>query len=315
MKKIILVYLLIIFFKSIGYTDSPESALFLNVPVGARASALGGAYTSLASGIDGLYWNPAGLSALKSTEILFFRNEYFEDITQHYIGWTSYFEKIKSSIGLSFNMFDYGTFNRTILTSATAYAEQGTFTAKDYTAGLTWSPNMESKLKFGITMNFIKSRIAEDEAKSIAFDIGWMAAAGSDEIPLLIGATIKNFGTKLKYSKVSEDLPLTQNFGISSEFSFENIFIIRPSVDFSFNFIDKEKDFMTGIEIEYDKKFSIQAGYNTINDAGSGFSLGCGFNLFNFQINYAYIPNRELDTSHKFSVLYRFIPNRSQNLK
>src|SRR6185436_5586478 len=34
---------------------------FLEVPAGARAAALGGAYASVATGAEAAFWNPAGL--------------------------------------------------------------------------------------------------------------------------------------------------------------------------------------------------------------------------------------------------------------
>jgi len=172
--------------------------------------------------------------------------------------------------------------------------------------GLSWSPDMDKKLKFGITMNFIKSRIADENAEAASLDIGWIAKAGSDELPLYIGAVVKNLGSKLKYNKERENLPLTQKIGAAVEIEYLNIFVIRPAIDFAFNFIDKKKDIMCGVEIEYDKKILVEAGYNTINDAGSGLSFGCGINLKKFQIHYAYIPNSDLDNSHKFSAVYRF---------
>lgn len=39
-----------------------RGANFLEIGVGARAQALGGAFTSLASGASAMYWNPAGIA-------------------------------------------------------------------------------------------------------------------------------------------------------------------------------------------------------------------------------------------------------------
>ncbi len=37
------------------------SADFLNLPIGARAAAMGGAYTAISEDASGIFWNPAGL--------------------------------------------------------------------------------------------------------------------------------------------------------------------------------------------------------------------------------------------------------------
>ena len=43
---------------------------FLRVGVGARAKAMGGAYSALASGVEASYYNPAGLPFLEKKEVL-----------------------------------------------------------------------------------------------------------------------------------------------------------------------------------------------------------------------------------------------------
>src|SRR4029079_3626419 len=50
---------------------------FLEVPAGARAAAMGGAYTSLAHGAEAVFWNPAGLVDVKGFEITGSHVEYF----------------------------------------------------------------------------------------------------------------------------------------------------------------------------------------------------------------------------------------------
>src|SRR5713226_8824021 len=47
----------------------PAGFAFLEVPAGARASALGGGYTSLAQGAEAVYWNPAGLEGTHGVEL------------------------------------------------------------------------------------------------------------------------------------------------------------------------------------------------------------------------------------------------------
>src|SRR5437867_7075822 len=48
---------------------APAGFAFLEIPSGARASAMGGAYASLAQGAEAAFWNPAGLEATRGTQI------------------------------------------------------------------------------------------------------------------------------------------------------------------------------------------------------------------------------------------------------
>src|SRR5688500_4030369 len=44
---------------------------FLNFGVGARPLAMGRAFTAVSDDIDALYWNPAGLSTYRSSQVAF----------------------------------------------------------------------------------------------------------------------------------------------------------------------------------------------------------------------------------------------------
>ena len=46
----------------------PPGFAFLEVPGGARAAALGGAYASLARGAEAAFWNPAGLGQFEGSQ-------------------------------------------------------------------------------------------------------------------------------------------------------------------------------------------------------------------------------------------------------
>jgi len=58
----------------------------LAIPVGPRSSALGGAVASDVSGIEAIYWNPAGLALSQGTEVLFSQTSYYADMKVSYAG-------------------------------------------------------------------------------------------------------------------------------------------------------------------------------------------------------------------------------------
>src|SRR6266571_607401 len=58
----------------------PAGFAFLEVPAGARASALGGAYASLAQGAEAVYWNPAGLNGTHGVELTASHYEFFQSL-------------------------------------------------------------------------------------------------------------------------------------------------------------------------------------------------------------------------------------------
>ena len=62
------------------------SAAFLNIGVGARALAMGGAFTAIADDATALYWNPAGIGRCKRAEVTFNHSDWLLDVYHEYIG-------------------------------------------------------------------------------------------------------------------------------------------------------------------------------------------------------------------------------------
>ncbi|MBI5244034.1 MAG: UPF0164 family protein, partial [Elusimicrobia bacterium] len=52
-----------------AWAETKTGAAFLKIGTGARAEAMGGAYTAIADDVNALYYNPGGLAALKKSEL------------------------------------------------------------------------------------------------------------------------------------------------------------------------------------------------------------------------------------------------------
>jgi len=72
----------------IGYANGAgtTAASFLKIGVGARAAAMGDAFTALADDPTALYWNPAALIKLKERQLSATYNVWFAEINQGYVG-------------------------------------------------------------------------------------------------------------------------------------------------------------------------------------------------------------------------------------
>jgi hypothetical protein len=63
---------------------APPGFAFLEVPAGARAAALGGAYASLATGAEAAFWNPAGTATLRRLEVTGGHAELLDNLRHDY---------------------------------------------------------------------------------------------------------------------------------------------------------------------------------------------------------------------------------------
>ncbi|HPN30970.1 MAG TPA: PorV/PorQ family protein [bacterium] len=288
-----------------AWTDKTTiSGLFLGVPIGAKPTALGGAYTALAEGVYGLYWNPAGIAKTEKTEILFAHNNYFQDVNQQYLGITHKL-KNKHNIGLAANILDNGDFDGTLIIDPTSHQNTGRFSAKDYAISFSYAVEWKKNGSFGGSLKYIKSQIKDSKATAVAFDIGWQMTQEIKETPILFGFTVSNIGSKMKFDREREELPLTGRFGISSRFDATEYLCIIPTIDNVLMTNDKYR-LNAGVDLEFFKNYSLRAGYNDFNELSSGITLGFGATFSKLTVDYSYSDFGDLKNSHIFSVLYKF---------
>ena len=98
MKKVRIYYkvllLVVTFSFSYGYTNVDEvtkvataAANWLKLETGTRAIGMGGAFTSIGSGIVGIPYNPASVAFIKNQEGFLSKTSYVADINYHVLGY------------------------------------------------------------------------------------------------------------------------------------------------------------------------------------------------------------------------------------
>lgn len=61
-----------------------------------------------------------------------------------------------------------------------------------------------------------------------------------------------------------------------------------------------------GTEYQVTNNLFVRAGYNSRNDSGNGISLGCGFIVRNFHVDYSFLPYERLGDVHRFSLQFKY---------
>ncbi|MBP7652452.1 PorV/PorQ family protein [Candidatus Dependentiae bacterium] len=312
---------ILLFFNDGVYAGTGEaSGLFLKMPVGSRAIGIGGAFTSVAEDINSMFWNPGGLGFLKKNEIMFMHNNYFQDLKFHYLGAVLKFDKHKSALGLSVTIFDGGIFDRTFITGSQNNPEEltsGGFDAEDMSVSLSYGVELVKNIGLGASLKYLKSEIAEYSASGAAIDLGIQFKPELD-IPVKFGLSLKNIGTKLKYLSEKEDLPLTIKAGCNADIEFNDVFCLIPAADIGYS-NSSEMSYNMGIEFLWFKNYGLRFGFDSLNDAGSGITIGAGAKINEFSFDYAFVPYSKLGNSHNITLAYSFgkiekEPEKQENL-
>src|SRR5437762_897418 len=91
---------------SAGSSGGTSGGEALSIPVGARAIAMGEAYTAMADDVSSLYWNPAGIAILNQSEASFMYSQWLKDLTYNNASVAVPLEN--GGIGASLSYLSYG---------------------------------------------------------------------------------------------------------------------------------------------------------------------------------------------------------------
>ena len=292
MRKILggagIIGILILIPRLAGYANGPgtTAASFLKIGVGAKASAMGEAFTALASDGTSLYWNPAGLSELKAKELSATYNSWLEEIKQGYLSFT--FPTRGGTGGVGSNYVDMGKIEgRDVEGSPT-----GDFTASDTHIFIGYAGRLK-KSSWGITVGTLQDVIKEDKKATFLATVGFLYPV-SDRFTL--GAVAQNIGSRLG----ADPLPLTFKVGAASRL--KNLVlaldVAKPQ--------DNEIYYCLGAEWWLANPFALRVGYKTNQDAGEGITAGLGLKMGKVSLDYAYVPYGDLGSTHRISLGIKF---------
>ncbi|MEW5694095.1 MAG: PorV/PorQ family protein, partial [Candidatus Hydrogenedentota bacterium] len=276
--------------------ENKAGAAFLKIGVGAEPTALGGGYTALADDVHSLYWNPAGLGDVKTREVLFMHNEWFEGINYEYLGFVMPWHR--AAVGFTVSYLDYGDMNRYLISATQTPVPTGTFSADDLALGLGYGFEFTEQVKLGIVGKYICEEIDDADASTLAIDVGIKYRMGYEGLEF--GIAVKDIGDKLRFDRDKYSLPLTVRLGLGYTYSHWRIGIdgVKPR--------DDTWGINTGIEYSFSDYLFLRVGYDSLYDAGSGFTAGVGFKMDSFCVDYAYGDSKNLDNTHRFSLRYSF---------
>lgn len=202
MKRKHSILLSVILLLSMGYTESmyaqsvsktgTTSGQFLRIPVGARASGMGGAVTADVTDASAMFWNPAGLANVEKTELMVEYADWFIDINHNYLGLA--IPAKKGVFGVNFVALTMGEFEETTFDFPEGTGR--TFNSYMVSGGLAYSTHLFEKFSVGGNLKFVHEKIFETSATAIALDVGTLY-----ELPfygIRFGVSVTNIGTKMQ---------------------------------------------------------------------------------------------------------------------
>ena len=197
------------------------------VPVGARGIALAGSERVYSSGLESVYWNPAGLARSQNPTVLATSMDLFNDMGVNYFGASGNFDKL-GMLGVTVKSIDMGDIPVTTVEDMDGLGG-GTFKPTLTTMGLTYANSFSDRAFFGVTGKIVYESIPRATASAMALDIGvqYTGLAGVDGLGL--GLVLNNLGTDMHYEGSGLTSQGTTEDGISDFLNRESSYDKLPS--------------------------------------------------------------------------------------
>jgi hypothetical protein len=309
------------------------AASFLTIGVGARATAMGGAFVGVADDASALYWNPAGIARSQNVQAVMMHCRWLADLRYNFVGFSMPVAGL-GSVGASITSLNYGE-----MPVRTVDEPDGTgefFSSNDLAMALTCGRQLTDRFSIGFNVKYITQRIWHESASSFAVDFGTLFVTGLHG--LRIGATLSNFGTDMRmegkdllvFYDVDANilgnndrvpahlqtekwpLPLMFQFGLAMEpwkTAMHRLTIAADAIHPS----DNTESFNAGFEYGFREMIFLRAGFRDLllRDREQGLALGAGFAMRKignvmFQIDYAYADFGRLENAQRFSLNMAF---------
>jgi len=290
-----------------------ETASFLKIGVGARPIAMGSAFTAIADDINAIAWNPAGLASLKRAEFGAMHAQMYANTRYDFLGFA--YPTALGTWALGANFLSQGSLDGRDANGR----KSGSFDASDTAISAAYAHRFTLSTKFGATIKYIKSNIADSAATAFAIDLGGMYdLKRMTGRPMTLGFSIQNLGQGMRFLDESNPLPLTFAAGLGYRLPVGLILAMdikhRPYAKTTEVNIGTEYAILSALTLRMGyASSSVPFGLSSGKKSGlsalggiAGLGAGLGFKVGDYTLDYSFTPFGELGDVQRISLGSKF---------
>lgn len=315
-----------------GTSAAPE----LLIPVGAKYEGMAGSANAFVTGVDAIYWNPAGLDMDNgSGGALFSYRQYIANMGVSYlaIGGKLGF----GSLAISLRSFNIGTIYVTTEDHPDGTGEQ--ISPTFFIGGLTYSKKLTDRVSVGANINLINESFGSVSSSGVGFDVGVQYEDLIGVQGLGLGVDVKNIGTEMRYDGSGLWVQATDpNAGVGLSYyklvaaSFQLPSVIEIGLGYK-RALDEQNsleiagmfqnnnfgidEYRAGLEYSFMSTIYVRGGYIFSTDQSGvqsifqNYTIGAGVDLtkvagIGLSFNYAFVPVKYFSSNHLFDLRVAF---------
>lgn len=271
---------------------------FMKIPTNARNAALADAGVGqIGSGAAGVFLNPATLAFLEGREAFATHVEWIANTKSEVVGAAINIPG-RGTIGLGFQTYDAGEFNRTTIDtdpSGAGFTDGGKFSTSNYALTAGYGMKITDRFAIGANIKLAHQDLGTGQVlvggnltnisnskNAFAVDLGTYFNTGFRNTVLAM--SVQNFSQELTYQRESFELPRNIRLGVLVDvLSMAGNTPVPHHLNLAFdvtNPVDFDEQVLAGLEYTFQAAgspfgFSGRAGYKTNHDTES-FSAGGG---------------------------------------
>lgn len=336
-KKYLFVLILMLIYSTGAYPQvnrvAQSGMTFLAIDIGARPAAMGGSFICMDNNANALFWNPAGIAAVRNFDIDGSTTSWLADMKEHAIG-IVYGTELFGSVGISLIVMDNPSVRIVQFTEGEDWVDLGyQDMVKQHALGFAYAKEITERFAVGGQIkwahedlgiyDYVDRSATENvdgleqplevngwEAKKdvLVFEFGTIYYTGYQDLRLAL--SIRNFAPRTRYQLEYFELPLTFSLGmamnvLSTLLPEDKNHKLTLSID-AIQPRDYSDRIQIGGEYWYDNQIALRAGYK-FNSNLEGFATGVGvkksFESLTARLDYSYSPIIDgiFDTVHRFS--------------
>jgi len=270
------------------------AAPWLRMGVGAKAMAMGTAYTAVAEDATAAYWNPAALVTLRR----------FEASLMYTAGMKA--ERNYNYVSAALRADRIGTFSLSWVNAGITGIQQrtqpgqatSTFDVAQNAFQLSYAREFGRGFALGVSGKYLQEDLADNTGYGV--DAGLLFRAYDE---LQFGAQVKNLSAKLGPDVVPYEARLGMGLWPWKQLMLSSDLVMVKD--------EKVTAALGGayhVDISDKTDFYLAAGMNDLLRESRGFTAGFGIGFNNFAIQYAYVtePQDFLEQNHRISVNFHF---------
>lgn len=277
----------------VAQQSANEGAIFLLMPVGARAVGMGQAISGDQPGTESVWWNPAGLARLEKREVAIHHSKSLiatGDAVSFAIP-----SQLLGVLTASVNLINFdeseatdpnqGTTGKILLRSFVYAATYATPVGDRFSAGITYKV-----LQFRADCTGSCGAIENLSASSSAVDIGAQYDLGA-LIPATVGVVVRNLGPQLQVNDRDQADDLPQRLQVGLSYRLPQVERVAKDTellvagDLIHDIDTNAPTARVGANVSWRRTVNLRGGYDFEDAEGGGPSVGIGFVIGGFVVD------------------------------